>query len=58
MSLFEQKEKVDWQSYFDLMDDTLSRILEIESRIARKTLDMSNLLFGEQTPKELTQSGR
>ena len=29
---------------------------EIESQIARKTLDMSNLLFGEQTPKEIRGS--
>ena len=52
----DQKEKVDWQSYFDLMDDTISRILEIESRIARKTLEISNILFGVQPSQNTPQS--
>ncbi len=52
----DQKENVDWQSYFDLMDDTISRILELESRVARKTLEMSNLLFGEKHSQNIHQN--
>ena len=37
-------QSIDWESYFDVMDEAISSILEIESRITRKFSDIHSLL--------------
>ena len=37
-------QSIDWESYFDVMDEAISSILEIESRITRKFSEIHSLL--------------
>ena len=42
--IYQYVQSVDWESYFSLMDETLSDVLEIESKITRKFSEIHSLL--------------